>query len=497
MDSTIKRLKFWCQPVLPLTYDDSLSYIETLSKVVAKVNEVIEYAEHILETAEAYTDAEVAALKTVLEGEIAELRADMEQFKVDVYKYIDDEQGEFEDEVRALFQAQKDAIDAEFATLTAQVNALVSAISDSVDTLRTYVNSQDDVIKQSIRDYHRIAIEYVDSQVEMLEQEIAAIVLESVTKVIDPCDTKQKSLQECIDNMYYNLRSWAFQARRYDMLGLTAGEYDAVNGSAWNYDYLGKWYWYQKPEIMKYVDALWERVEKALRHVYWLINKRTITHSAWTGNKDKIRHVMDSCIQEVRTDGITAEMYDSLYLTCPEYAEYQLTSYEYDWHGLSKLVHPDETEFAEFALLEYRAAYATNNLLDMIVAGVSGVDVTDGVLSVSTEPFDGEPYDVQGIMSDTVARLGYQVYENIVAINKIIEQTKWQFKLDENTGVMDIFEYDISPIEESVSVNFAVICGQIMAVRNALGRLNDYYTYVMSISDEIYSITGTQLVSSI
>lgn len=497
MDGTIKRLKFWCQPVLPLTYDDSLSYMETLSKVVAKVNEVIAYAETILQTAEDYTDAQVDALKTVLEGEIKELREDMAQFKIDVYKYIDDEQDEFEEEIRALFQAQKQAIDDEFATLTAEVNALVATLSDTIDTLRTYVNSQDDLIRQSIRDYHQVAIEYVDTQVEMLQQEIAAIVLESVTKVVDPCDTKVKSVQECIDNMYYNLRSWAFQARRYDVLGLTAGEYDAVNGSAWNYDYLGKWYWYQKPQIIKYVDDLWNRVQEALKKVYKLIDKRTISHSAWTGNKDKIRHIMDSCIQEVRTDGITAEMYDNLYLTCPEYSEYELTSYEYDWHGLSKLVHPDESEFAQFALLEYRAAYATNNLLDLIVAGVSGVDVTDGVLTVSTEPFDGEPYDVQGIMSDTVARLGYQVYENIVAINKIIEQTKWQFKLDENTGIMDVFEYDISPIEEAVSVNFAVICGQIMAVRNALDRLNDYYTYVMSISDEIYNITGTQLVSSI
>ena len=497
MEGTIKRLKFWCQPVLPLTYDDSLSYMETLSKVVSKVNEVIAYAESILQTAEDYTDAQVDALKTVLESQIKELREDMAQFKVDVYKYIDDEQSEFETDMLEMFRAQKQAVDEEFATLTAQVNALIGAISNSVETLRTYVDAQDDVIKESIRTYHQVAIEYIDNQVEMLEQEIAAIVLESVTKVVDPCDWETKTVQDTLDNMYYNLRSWAFTARQYDMLGLTAGEYDAVEGCAWTYDYLGKWCWWQKPQLIKYVDDMWTRMEKALAKVYRLIDKRTITHSAWTGAPDKIRHVLDSCIQEVRTDALTAEMYDSLFLTCPEFAEYDLTSYEYDWHGMSKLIHPDESEFSQFALLEYRAAYATNNLLDMIVAGVSGVEVNDGVLSVSTEPFDGEPYDVQGIMSDTVARLGFQVYENIVAINKILEQVKWQFKLNESTGIMDIFEVDLQPIEETISVNFAVICGQIIRVRNMLGILNDYFTYVMSISDEIYNITGTQLVSNI
>lgn len=34
-------LKFWCHKILPLVYDDSLSYYELLCKVVAKLNEVI------------------------------------------------------------------------------------------------------------------------------------------------------------------------------------------------------------------------------------------------------------------------------------------------------------------------------------------------------------------------------------------------------------------------------------------------------------------------
>ena len=35
------RIRFWCYKVLPLVYDDSLSYYEVLSKVAAKVNELI------------------------------------------------------------------------------------------------------------------------------------------------------------------------------------------------------------------------------------------------------------------------------------------------------------------------------------------------------------------------------------------------------------------------------------------------------------------------
>lgn len=39
---SINQLHFWCQKVLPLVYDDSLSYYELLCKVVYKLNELIE-----------------------------------------------------------------------------------------------------------------------------------------------------------------------------------------------------------------------------------------------------------------------------------------------------------------------------------------------------------------------------------------------------------------------------------------------------------------------
>lgn len=36
------KLRYWCYKVLPLVYDDSLSYYEVLCKVVQKLNEVID-----------------------------------------------------------------------------------------------------------------------------------------------------------------------------------------------------------------------------------------------------------------------------------------------------------------------------------------------------------------------------------------------------------------------------------------------------------------------
>lgn len=48
----MRRLRFWVQKVLPLVYDDSLSYYELLNKVVAKLNEMI----GVIETIEGKVD---------------------------------------------------------------------------------------------------------------------------------------------------------------------------------------------------------------------------------------------------------------------------------------------------------------------------------------------------------------------------------------------------------------------------------------------------------
>lgn len=59
----ITRFRFWCQKVLPLVYDDSLSYYEVLCKVVEYLNKAFEGFEVTTEEVEK------------LAGDIDELRA--------------------------------------------------------------------------------------------------------------------------------------------------------------------------------------------------------------------------------------------------------------------------------------------------------------------------------------------------------------------------------------------------------------------------------------
>ena len=57
----LHHFRFWCQKVLPLVYDDSLSYYEVLCKVVNYINNLIDTNNQIIE----YADELKAELKVV------------------------------------------------------------------------------------------------------------------------------------------------------------------------------------------------------------------------------------------------------------------------------------------------------------------------------------------------------------------------------------------------------------------------------------------------
>ena len=52
-DGKVHNFRFWCQKVLPLVYDDSLSYYEVLCKVVDYINKLIDSDKAIIEDVEA------------------------------------------------------------------------------------------------------------------------------------------------------------------------------------------------------------------------------------------------------------------------------------------------------------------------------------------------------------------------------------------------------------------------------------------------------------
>lgn len=79
-----KYFRFWCQKVLPLTYDDSLSYYEVLCKLKTFVNgladELDTVTENLLEQANEYTDSEIAKSVQEYAEALAQFEKDYQEF---------------------------------------------------------------------------------------------------------------------------------------------------------------------------------------------------------------------------------------------------------------------------------------------------------------------------------------------------------------------------------------------------------------------------------
>lgn len=72
----MNRLTFWCQKVLPLVYDDSLSYYELLCKVVDYINNLIKNQNDIINVLE-IQGSDIATLK----NDVTFLKEELEKIK--------------------------------------------------------------------------------------------------------------------------------------------------------------------------------------------------------------------------------------------------------------------------------------------------------------------------------------------------------------------------------------------------------------------------------
>ena len=74
----LKHFRFWCQKVLPLVYDNSLSYYEVLCKVVKYINDLIDSDREIIQHVEA------------LEKDMAIVKEWIDNFDDNAYKIIEE-----------------------------------------------------------------------------------------------------------------------------------------------------------------------------------------------------------------------------------------------------------------------------------------------------------------------------------------------------------------------------------------------------------------------
>lgn len=267
--SDIKPIKFWCQKILPLVYDNSLSYYEVLCKFSSKLNEIIDTLNGFESDVYSYIDEKIQNLSS--------------NWIQIVYNILNEYSQNFDDKL----QQEHEWNIMEHANIIAQISAQIQVINESITT-------GNDALKF-----------YIDSEIAKLQSQIPEI---TSVMVYDPTTGKLMPIQQALDNIYTNIRCCALTASEYDSLQLTASEYDDYELTAYQYDCCGWRY-------------LWPREE-----IGWMF-------SPFTGEWTQIKYVVSMLAQLHRTDSPTAQEYDDSEFTATEFdTVLSPTAYEYSWN---------------------------------------------------------------------------------------------------------------------------------------------------------------------
>lgn len=282
----------YCQVVLPLVYDDALSYYEVLEKLRVKINELLTYADGILPEAMKYTDASLVGLEGRLSKKIDDEFKVIKKEFADISKQIDDKFDTFDAEAKAKFKEQ----DKKLADLQQKILEDIDVIQNDINRMYTLWSDYQLIVDAKFTSMYADLERYVDEKIGTLTQ----------LYVINPITGKLEDINQVLREMFNAFNVYGLTAIEYDNLHLKAQEYDQLELTAREYDFKARLRLFSRLYVSMY--------------------------NPFTGLWDKISNVVYKLV-DLHRAAYTALEYDNLNYKADEYDNFVLTAYDYDFNA--------------------------------------------------------------------------------------------------------------------------------------------------------------------
>lgn len=311
-----------CQKVLPLTYDDSLSYYEVLCKCVNKLNNAIENLNTMSDNLDGF-DERISIVETGL----AEVQNEIDTFE----QSVDNRFTELEAELIATIHDALAEAQAEIDSLKEQVEALSTEIDTKVQEMTDLINNRlasavaslTVLLNEGLQEM-RTLIDLNNEEIKIYIDEVLDDFKESIPEfenviVRDVITGELVNIQVALRNLYNYLRANAITAHEYDDLQLTANEYDStvvefipLGMTALQFDIDAKRYIWKDPKL--YMN----HVTEGERELY----KQNIL-------------ALTNMLKEAGS--YNAEDFDAVGISAEDYDALDLSAYEFDWYSNRKI----------------------------------------------------------------------------------------------------------------------------------------------------------------
>lgn len=307
-------------PIIPLVFDDTLSYYEQVCKLYKHFNDLLEYV-NTLET-ELRDDVDTAKkeLQDSINKQLGEVKAELQQAVSDLQQQISDFEKRFQEleaqnkqEFEQLKQEQAEQYAQLVQTINQQITALESELDDKFKEIEKKIDDKIVELQNIVFNFKT----YTDNQDKyywgMTQDELQRLEMMIKTNyanafVYNIIRQKGTWLTDYFRDWYDFSRAWASSAQMWQMAGNTAAFMDAHKWTAVEYDFNnGKPGWLDIYRVFDPVTGEWVSYQKAVQHLADLHKSKAETATDYDDA------------------GLDAEAYDVL----------ALTAYNYDFGGIT------------------------------------------------------------------------------------------------------------------------------------------------------------------
>lgn len=298
----LQPFHFWCQKVLPLVYDESLSYYEVLCKLSEYIEDVIKRLDtlenDLPDTINSIIDSKLESFKkefaTMFEQEIANIRKEF----TDLQAKIEQELKDYEDATTEKIQNMLNEIKTFEDKINSEIIAINLNISKIIEDFSNYKKNMDKIFEINMQELKK----YIDEHITEITR----------LYVKDPYDGQIKDVQivlnEIVERQNYG---YGLTATEYDNLQLTASQYDTKQLTAREYDYRG---------VLVFFKEIYNRMR-----------------SPFTGKMEYYDNIIyDLC--NFHKNSYNCMEYDNKLITAETYDSYMATAYMFDWNSKTVLI---------------------------------------------------------------------------------------------------------------------------------------------------------------
>ena len=306
--------------VLPLVYDECLSYYEQLLLLINRINllndDINNLESETVKIANSYTD-----------NKISNVIEQIEKVETDLTVHIDDIEKSFNNElleIKNITETQINDLKDEFKTFKTLLEESVIKLTLSVNELYLNFNK---LKENNAKQFEQLEKELID----IIEEQIATksgdfiLTVNPITGKVDDLTTVLK----CIYNEFIILGG--ITALQFDNMHITALEFDSLKITANMFDVKGFFIFFDRIKLKPLWDNTVQLVENVKRDLLKVENLSYII-SPFTGLKTLASKVINQ-LADLHKNCYTAIEYDSIGITAENYDKLNITAYDYDWNS--------------------------------------------------------------------------------------------------------------------------------------------------------------------